>query len=73
MDNATVIERLRAALPEAIQKSAEYRGDLNIYVGPEAIVDVARFLRDDELLSYKFLASRWSITCSRSKTATGSA
>ena len=55
MDNATVIERLRAALPEAIQKSAEYRGDLNIYVAPDALVDVARFLRDDELLSYKFL------------------
>ncbi len=55
MDNATVIERLRAALPEAIQKTAEFRGALSIYVKPEAIVGVARFLRDDPELSYNFL------------------
>jgi NADH-quinone oxidoreductase subunit C len=55
MDNATVIERVRAALPQAIQKTAEYRGDVSIYVAPEAIVDVARFLRDDPALSYQFL------------------
>ena len=55
MDNATVIERLRAALPEAVQKTAEFRGDLSVYVKPEAIVEVARFLRDDPELSYNFL------------------
>jgi len=55
MDNATVIERLRAALPDAIQKNSEFRGVLSIYVGPDAIVDVAAFLRDDPELSYNFL------------------
>jgi NADH-quinone oxidoreductase subunit C len=55
MDNATAIERVRAALPQAIQKTAEYRGDVSIYVAREAIVDVARFLRDDPALSYNFL------------------
>jgi NADH-quinone oxidoreductase subunit C len=55
MENATVIERLRAALPEAIQKTAEFRGSLSVYVKPEAIVEVARFLRDDPDLSYNFL------------------
>jgi len=55
MDNSTVTERLRAALPEAIQKTAEFRDTLNIYVKPEAIVEVARFLRDDPELSYNFL------------------
>jgi NADH-quinone oxidoreductase subunit C len=55
MDNATVIERLRAALPEAIQKTTEFRGSLSMYVKPEAIVEVARFLRDDPELSYNFL------------------
>ena len=55
MDNATVIERLRAALPEAIQKTAEFRDSLSVYIGPEAIVEVARFLRDDSELSYNFL------------------
>lgn len=55
MDNATVIERLRAALPEAIEKSSEFRGDLAVFVQREAIVEVARMLRDDPTLSYNFL------------------
>ncbi len=57
MDNATVIERLRAALPEAIDKTGEFRGDLSVYVRPGAIVEVARWLRDDPALSYNFLDS----------------
>ena len=55
MENATVIERLRAALPEAILKTSEFRGDLSVYVRANAIVDVARSLRDDPELSYNFL------------------
>jgi NADH-quinone oxidoreductase subunit C len=55
MDNATVVERLRQALPDAIQKTSEFRGQLSLHVGPEAIVDVARFLRDDADLNYSFL------------------
>jgi NADH-quinone oxidoreductase subunit C len=55
MDNATVIERLREALPDAIRGTSEFRGVVSIYVGPEAIVDAAAFLRDDPELSYGFL------------------
>lgn len=55
MDNATVIERLRGALPDAIDSTSEYRGDLSIFVKPGAIVEVARALRDDPELSYNFL------------------
>lgn len=55
MDNATVIERLRAALPAAIEKTSEFRGLLSAYIRRETIVDVARFLRDDPQLSYGFL------------------
>jgi NADH-quinone oxidoreductase subunit C len=55
MDNATVIGRLREALPDAIQKTSEFRGVLSIFVGPQSIVDVAAFLRDDPDLSYNFL------------------
>ena len=39
MDNATVIERLRAAWPDAIGDTTEFRGQLNVYVKREAIVD----------------------------------
>jgi NADH-quinone oxidoreductase subunit C len=56
MDNATVIERLRTAFPGAIGASSEFR-DLSVYVGREALVDVARFLRDDPELKYVFLES----------------
>jgi NADH-quinone oxidoreductase subunit C len=55
MDNATVVERLRGALPRAIAKTSEFRGELSVVVSREAIVDVARFLRDDPDLSYSFL------------------
>jgi NADH-quinone oxidoreductase subunit C len=55
MDNATVIERLRAAFPAAIGDISEFRGQLSISIPREAIVDVARFLRDDPELSYAFL------------------
>jgi NADH-quinone oxidoreductase subunit C len=55
MDNATVIERLRGAQPDALQNSGEFRGTLSLYIKREAIVDVARFLRDDPELSYNFL------------------
>jgi NADH-quinone oxidoreductase subunit C len=55
MDNATVIEQLRAALPGAIEATSEFRGQLSVSVAREAIVEVARFLRDDPELSYNFL------------------
>ena len=55
MDNATVVERLRAAAAGAIQNTSEFRGVLSVYVDRRAIVDVARFLRDDPELSYNFL------------------
>jgi NADH-quinone oxidoreductase subunit C len=55
MDNTTVIERLQAALPEAIASSQEFRGQLSVFVKREAILDVARFLRDDPQLRYNFL------------------
>jgi NADH-quinone oxidoreductase subunit C len=55
MDNATLIERLRTAWPGAIGDTSEFCGEASIYVKREAIVDVARFLRDDPELSYSFL------------------
>ena len=54
MDNATVIERLRSAFPGAVGASSEFR-DLSVEVRREALVDVARFLRDEPELSYVFL------------------
>ena len=55
MDNGTVVDRLRAAFPGAIGQTSEFRGQLSVGVAREAIVEVARFLRDDPELSYIFL------------------
>lgn len=55
MDNTTVLEKLKAALPEAVSGSEEFRGDLSVVIGSDALLDVARFLRDDPELRYNFL------------------
>ncbi|HWQ14839.1 MAG TPA: NADH-quinone oxidoreductase subunit C [Roseiflexaceae bacterium] len=55
MDNATVIAKLQAALPDAIAGTSEFRGQLSVFVRRAALLDVARFLRDDAELSYNFL------------------
>jgi NADH-quinone oxidoreductase subunit C len=55
MDNATVLASLQNALGTAILASSEFRGDLSVVVRPDAIVDVARFLRDNDDLRYNFL------------------
>lgn len=55
MENATVLERLRGSFEAAIIESNEFRGDLSISLRPDALIDVARFLRDDPTLRYTFL------------------
>lgn len=55
MDNSTVLDRLQSALPDAIAGSQEFRGQLSVFVKREAIVEVARCLRDDQQLGYNFL------------------
>lgn len=55
MDNATVLQRVQAALPHAVAASTEFRGQLSLTVPREALVELARFLRDDPELAYTFL------------------
>ncbi len=55
MDNASVLERLRAAFPQGLGESSEAHNDLSVYVEREALLDVAQFLRDDPELRYEFL------------------
>lgn len=55
MEHATVLERLQKQFGETILDHSEFRGDLSVRVKTEAIVEVARFLRDDPQLQYNFL------------------
>lgn len=46
MDHPAFVEHLHAAFPGQILGSNEFRGDLSVTVARDAIVDVARHLRD---------------------------
>jgi len=50
--NPLIPEKLNSRFPGVVEKSDEFRGDLVINVGREKIVDVCRFLRDDQDLAF---------------------
>ncbi len=55
MDNATVVNRLRAAFPAAILASSESHGDISLSIDRARLLDIAQFLRDDPQLNYQLL------------------
>ncbi len=57
IENAVVLDRLRAAFPDDIQSAQDARGELSVTIRPDAILDVAQFLRDDAELRFAFLES----------------
>ncbi len=54
--SAAVLERLRAALPEAVVDSHAQHGDETAVVIPAAVAEVAAFLRDDPATSMEMLS-----------------
>jgi len=56
MDNASVIDALKAKFGDAIQHSVEFRQQLMIWIQPGRIADVCLFLRDDPQFRYNFLS-----------------
>ncbi|HEX6289470.1 MAG TPA: NADH-quinone oxidoreductase subunit C [Herpetosiphonaceae bacterium] len=57
LDNATVRQRVVERFGAAVLEASEYRGDLALRLRPDALPQVAAFLRDDPDLQYIFLAS----------------
>ncbi|HEY0735098.1 MAG TPA: NADH-quinone oxidoreductase subunit C [Herpetosiphonaceae bacterium] len=57
LDNATVRARVLDRFGSAVLDTSEYRGDLAFRLRPEALREVAAFLRDDPNLQYVLLAS----------------
>jgi NADH-quinone oxidoreductase subunit C len=55
MENTTVVNRLREALPDAILEVDERFGDLSLRIHPDHLVDVAALLRDEPDLNYSLL------------------
>ncbi len=56
MDNATVVNALRAKFGEAVGLDLEFRRQLIIWVDPSKIVEICTFLRDEPQCRYTFLA-----------------
>src|SRR5260370_14001999 len=53
----SLVQRLRDRFKEALRESSDFRGDLSIVVEPSSVVEVARYLRDDEGFDYFLYAT----------------
>ena len=51
-----VVEKIKAAFPNAIEKTNDFRGEQTIYIQTEKLKGICQLLRDDPDLSYKFLS-----------------
>ena len=51
-----VVQKLRNALPEAIEEIYDFRGERTLFIKKDMIKAVCQFLRDDEALQYNFLS-----------------
>src|SRR6202158_6477578 len=52
-----IAENLGSRFKQALQESSDFRGDLSIVVEPSAVVEVARYLRDEEGFDYFLYAT----------------
>ncbi|HEY1408708.1 MAG TPA: NADH-quinone oxidoreductase subunit C [Promineifilum sp.] len=50
------VEKIRAALPKAIEEVSDFRGERTIIIGKDNVLEVCRLLRDDPSLRYNALA-----------------
>ncbi len=57
LENAEVLERIEDRFGDAILEAGEFRDTLAVRLQPDALVDVAVFLRDDPALQYIHLAN----------------
>src|SRR4030081_4163579 len=55
--SAPLVERLGERFKQALQESSDFRGDLSIVVDPAAVVEVARYLKDEEGFDYLLYAT----------------
>ncbi len=51
-----MIEQIKSKFPEAVQDTIEYRGETTLVVRPEALIEVATFLRDEPSLGFDLLS-----------------
>ncbi|HYY46589.1 MAG TPA: NADH-quinone oxidoreductase subunit C, partial [Candidatus Angelobacter sp.] len=49
---STLVERIGSRFGAAIQESSDFRGDLSTVVDPAALLEVARYLKQEEGFDY---------------------
>ncbi len=54
--NATVLEKLKARFGDQILEASEFRNELTVVVPKERIVEICRFLKEDQELQFDFLS-----------------
>lgn len=55
MNAASLIDAVTERFPDGVSSSHTYRGDATLVVRPGALLDIARFLKEDPALSMNFL------------------
>jgi NADH dehydrogenase I D subunit len=63
--NILSVDKLHARLPGAVREVREFRGDTTVSLDRAALVEAARFLRDDPELQYDLLVDLTSVDRSR--------
>ena len=51
-----VVDKIKEALPDAIEEVVDFRGERTLLIKKEQIKSVCQFLRDDDGLAYNFLS-----------------
>lgn len=51
-----IIKRIEAALPDVIESTDDFRGELTLQIKPDQVKNVCQLLKDDEQLQYNFLS-----------------
>ena len=51
-----VLKKIGAAFPDAVEETADFRGEQTLFIKKERITAVCQLLKDDEILQFNFLA-----------------
>ncbi|MEA2447750.1 MAG: NADH-quinone oxidoreductase subunit, partial [Actinomycetota bacterium] len=57
LDNAAVLDRLQDRFGNVVLESSEFRGTLAVQIQPDALPEIATFLRADPELQYIMLTA----------------
>ncbi|HVN47298.1 MAG TPA: NADH-quinone oxidoreductase subunit C, partial [Bacteroidota bacterium] len=59
--NEKILEQVASKFPDAILKAEEFRDELTIVFPKDRIVEVCRFLKEDESLAFNLLADLFGL------------